>query len=84
MTNKKTSSNEDPLRTPKTEPEGERKHRKHGYRGYPNQPAGGGVHTGSGFGGVGSTSGDGGSGLSDSGIISERTREDAENDEESE
>lgn len=32
------------------------KHRRHGYRGYPNnQGVGGRIHTGTGFGGVGST-----------------------------
>ena len=39
------------------EPEREhRKSRKHGYRGYPNNPSvGGNVHIGTGFGGAGST-----------------------------
>ena len=66
---------------PETGPKADRKRRKHGYRGYPNQPAGGAVHIGSGFAGVGSTGGGGGAGLSDSGIISERTREDVESEE---
>jgi hypothetical protein len=64
---------------PKTEPEPEEperhKSRKHGYRGYPNNPdVGGGVHSGTGFAGVGSTErGSGGSS-----VISEKTRESVE------
>jgi hypothetical protein len=54
-----------------------RKRRKHGYRGYPNKPAvGGDVHTGSGFGGAGSVTRSGTPG--DKSVISERTREDVE------
>ena len=53
------------------------KRRKHGYRGYPNKPgAVGDVHTGSGFGGAGSVSQSGNP--LDKNIISERTREDVE------
>lgn len=52
------------------------KRRKHGYRGYPNNPEiGGAIHTGSGFAGVGPTGGAGGSG---SGILTEKTRESIE------
>ncbi|MFY9551548.1 MAG: hypothetical protein WAU32_10385 [Thermoanaerobaculia bacterium] len=73
MTTEKPSSNED----------SGRKRRKRGYRGYPNNPGGGAVHSGSGFGGAGSLNGSG-AGLPDSGIVSERTREDAEKEEEKE
>jgi hypothetical protein len=76
MPTNKSSSDEDS--TPRT------KRRKHGYRGYPNTPSGGGVHTGTGFGGAGSLSGTGGAGIADSGIITERTREDVEEKEEEE
>ena len=56
------------------EPE-HRKSRKHGYRGYPNDPGvGGNVHAGTGFGGVGSTERGGGG----SSVISEKTRESVE------
>jgi hypothetical protein len=53
-----------------------RKPRKHGYRGYPNNPEiGGDVHTGSGFAGVGSTDrSTGGS----SGLFTEKTQESVE------
>ncbi|HEY1434289.1 MAG TPA: hypothetical protein VGG65_02880 [Thermoanaerobaculia bacterium] len=83
MTDKKVSLNEDPVPANRTKPEnqGDRKHRKHGYRGYPNQPGGGAVHIGSGFAGVGSTSGDSGS---DTPFIGERTRESVENEEDEE
>jgi hypothetical protein len=74
MPTKKPSSDEDS--TPQT------KRRKHGYRGYPNNRSGGSVHTGTGFGGAGSLSGSGGAGTSDSGIITERTREDVEESDE--
>lgn len=57
------------------EQDGQR-HRKHGYRGYPNTGGAGDVHTGSGFGGAGSISRSGTPG--DGGVISERTRDDAE------
>jgi hypothetical protein len=73
--------------TPRTPPPADRppeetprrKHRKRGYRGYPNTPAGGDVHTGSGFGGAGSVSRSKTPG--DSGVISERTKEDVRKDE---
>jgi hypothetical protein len=59
-----------------------RKRRRHGYRGYPNNSsAGGDIHFGSGFAGVGSAGPTGGSGLLKSGVITERTREDAEDTE---
>ncbi len=64
---------------PPTEEPRPRKRRKHGYRGYPNNPSvGGDIHFGSGFAGVGSAGPTGGSGLLKSGVITERTREDAE------
>jgi hypothetical protein len=74
MSTKKPSSDEDS--TPQT------KRRRHGYRGYPNNRSGGNVHSGSGFGGAGSLSGSSGAGISDSGIITERTREDVESEDE--
>ena len=56
------------------------KHRKKGYRGYPNKPGSpGDVHSGSGFGGAGSVSRSGNP--IDSSVISERTRDDAAKDE---
>ena len=60
------------------------KHRKHGYRGYPNNPEiGGAIHTGSGFAGVGAPS-TGDAGASGSGILTEKTRESIEELEETE
>jgi hypothetical protein len=70
MPTDKPSSTEDSTPRPKR--------RKHGYRGYPNNRSGSSVHSGSGFGGAGSLSGSGGAGISDSGIITERTRKDVE------
>lgn len=56
------------------EPE-HRKSRKHGYRGYPNNPeVGGDVHAGTGFAGVGSTE----RGPRGSSVIGEKTRESVE------
>src|SRR5262249_49271868 len=50
-----------------------RKPRRHGYRGYPNNPQiGGKVHSGSGFGGVGSTTP--GGNLGESSVVGEKTR----------
>jgi hypothetical protein len=64
-------SEEIPIQKPARAPE---KRRKHGYRGYPNnQAVGGGIHMGSGFAGVGTTT-PGDTGLSGSGIIGEKTR----------
>ena len=65
---------EDKFLKPDPEPE-PRKSRRHGYRGYPNNPdVGGDVHAGTGFAGVGSTErGSGGSS-----IIGEKTRESVE------
>jgi hypothetical protein len=74
MTTEKPSSNEDPPR----------KRRKRGYRGYPNPKPGGAVHTGSGFGGAGALGGTGGGALPESGILTERTKEDVEKVEEKE
>lgn len=59
MVKPETSSNQDAARR-----------RKHGYRGYPNNPKSGEIHWGSGFAGIGSISGPVGS----SGILTERTR----------
>ncbi len=67
--------------TPPPEPTPSRKRRKHGYRGYPNNPnVGGDVHFGSGFAGVGAPGATGRAGILKSGVITERTREDAEKD----
>ena len=65
---------------PKTEPEIEEpephKSRKHGYRGYPNNPdIGGDIHVGTGFAGVGPA---GSTASSGSGLIGEKTRESVE------
>lgn len=81
--NSSPNENEEEIVTKKAEsdPEpagehGHRKRRKHGYRGYPNNPEiGGAVHMGTGFAGVGPT---GGAGPSGSGLISEKTRESVE------
>ncbi|HEY3202575.1 MAG TPA: hypothetical protein VGL03_02835 [Thermoanaerobaculia bacterium] len=84
MATKETSSNKDSAKTPEPESEPKHTHRKRGYRGYPNKPdAGGGVHWGSGFAGVGSTSG-GGAGLPGPGTVSERTQESVEKEKEEE
>lgn len=69
---------EDKFLKPEPEPEEpeHEKPRKHGYRGYPNNPdIGGDVHAGTGFAGVGSA--DRGTGR-ESSIISEKTRESVE------
>ena len=64
---------EDKAREAEPKPTGEHKHRKHGYRGYPNNPAiGGDIHIGTGFAGVGST---GTAGSSGSSLITDKTRE---------
>ena len=84
MSTKDPSSDkdQDPKPASGSEPEPEHKHRKRGYRGYPNNPSmGGEIHTGTGFTGAGSL---GGSGSSDSGILTEHTREDLEKLEEEE
>lgn len=73
------SQNPKTPQSPPPEPTPSRKRRKHGYRGYPNNPSvGGDIHFGSGFAGVGAPGPTGGSGLLKSGVITERTREDAE------
>jgi hypothetical protein len=78
MADPKLSSKRDSPQTPKSDLEPRRRHRKHGYRGYPNNPsAGGDVHWGSGFSGIGPEGASGSPGLSSSGIITEHTREDA-------
>jgi hypothetical protein len=64
---------------PDPDPAGVHKHdkrRRHGYRGYPNNPEiGGNIHAGTGFAGVGSTSG----GVPEkAGIIGEKTQESVE------
>jgi hypothetical protein len=87
MTTKDASSDQDIPKKTESEPEpgGVHKHdrrRKHGYRGYPNNPSpGSDVHIGTGFAGVGST---GGTGSSRSGIISDKTREAVEEEDEEE
>ena len=66
---------EDKFLKPEPEPEEPEHHksRRHGYRGYPNNPdIGGDIHSGSGFAGVGSTSRGAGT---EPGIISDKTRE---------
>ena len=66
---------EDKFLKPEPEPEEPEHHksRRHGYRGYPNNPdIGGDIHSGSGFAGVGSTSRGAGT---EAGIISDKTRE---------
>jgi hypothetical protein len=74
MAKPETSSIKDASSTSKGEPESRRRPRKHGYRGYPNGPsAGGEIHWGSGFAGIGAMSGPPGS----SSILTERTRNDA-------
>ncbi len=64
--NDKTPENETPAEEP-------RKQRKHGYRGYPNNPdIGGDIHVGTGFAGVGPG---GTTGAPGSGLITDKTRE---------
>ncbi len=76
MTNPQDPKN--PQNAP-TEPPPSRKRRKHGYRGYPNNPSvGGNIHIGSGFAGVGAPGATGTAGILKSGVITERTRQDAE------
>jgi hypothetical protein len=78
MTTKETPRKDQPAQTATDESQ-PRKRRKHGYRGYPNKPnAAGDVHFGTGFAGTGSTSGSGRAALPESGVITERTRDDAE------
>jgi hypothetical protein len=73
MMKPETSSMKDASSTSKAEPEPQRRHRKHGYRGYPNRPSvGDDIHWGSGFAGIGAMNGPPGS----SGILTERTRND--------
>jgi hypothetical protein len=67
MAQTNSSSKEDAVST-SSEPTPRR--RKHGYRGYPNNPRRSDIHWGSGFAGIGSMSELVGS----SGILSERTR----------
>jgi hypothetical protein len=74
MTPKETP--EDTLKKADPEPAGDQKHRKHGYRGYPNNPEiGGGIHTGTGFAGVGSA---GNEIPARSSMLTEKTRESIE------
>lgn len=78
MGNLKPSSKQDSPETPQSEPEPRRKRRRHGYRGYPNNPsAGGDIHWGSGFSGIGPAGAAGSSILPKSGVLTERTREHA-------
>jgi len=72
-----TSSMKDAFSASKEQPASRRRHRKHGYRGYPNGPsAGGDIHWGSGFAGIGAMNGPTGR----SGILTERTRDHAARD----
>ena len=73
MAKPEMSSIQDAVSDVRTEPDSAHKHRKHGYRGYPNHPRTGQIHWGSGFSGIGSMRGPVGS----SGILTERTRSDA-------
>ena len=70
MTKDTTPENEN-IGSNESEPEGVHRHdahRRHGYRGYPNNTdVGGAIHSGTGFGGAGT-----------SGIFTEKTREDVE------
>ena len=77
MADPQTPKTPDPTERPPEETP--QKRRKHGYRGYPNSPSGGEVHSGSGFGGAGSVSRSGNP--IDNKVISERTREDVEEEE---
>jgi hypothetical protein len=88
MTTKDPTSEQDKAKNTESKPEPEAVHkhnkrRKHGYRGYPNNPSiGGDVHMGTGFAGVGPT---GGAGSSGSSILTDKTRESVdEGDEEEE
>jgi hypothetical protein len=73
MTPKNTPPSEDGANKTEPEPAGEHKRRRHGYRGYPNNPdIGGDIHIGTGFAGVGP----GGNELpARSSLLSEKTRE---------
>ncbi|HEY1251094.1 MAG TPA: hypothetical protein VGH97_07865 [Thermoanaerobaculia bacterium] len=74
MANPETSSRKDAPSSINAESESRARRRRRGYRGYPNNPrAGGDIHWGSGFSGIGAMNGPPGS----SGILTERTREDA-------
>jgi hypothetical protein len=74
-TNDRPPEGESPKPEAETEEPEHHKPRKHGYRGYPNNPGiGGDVHAGTGFAGVGSTD----RGAGGSSIISEKTRESVE------
>ena len=78
MADPQTPRNPESKERPPEGTPGAHKHRRRGYRGYPNTPKGGDVHTGSGFGGAGSVNRSGNP--TDSSIISERTRDDAGKD----
>ena len=72
-----TSSKRDAASVVTAEPESRRRRRKHGYRGYPNgRSAGGDIHWGSGFAGIGAMNGSSGS----SAVLTERTRDHAARD----
>jgi hypothetical protein len=72
MAKPETSSEKDAATKPNAEAE-PRRRRRHGYRGYPNNAKGGEIHWGSGFAGIGSMGGS----AEGSGLLTERTREDA-------
>ena len=74
MAKPETSSRKDAPSSVNADSEIRFRRRRHGYRGYPNKSSSGGdIHWGSGFSGIGSMTGPRGS----SGILTERTREDA-------
>lgn len=73
MPKPETSSMKDASSSSRAEAESRSRRRKHGYRGYPNNPKSGEVHWGSGFSGIGTVNGPRGS----SGILTDRTRDDA-------
>jgi hypothetical protein len=75
MADPQTPRNPESDRPPEETP---RKRRRRGYRGYPNSPGAGDVHTGSGFGGAGSLNRPGTP--ADAGVVSERTRDDVKDD----
>jgi len=77
MAKEETSSKKDAFSASSEPTAPRRRHRKHGYRGYPNGPsAGGDIHWGSGFGGIGAMHGP----RASSGILTERTRDHAARD----
>ena len=78
MTNDTSPEKDTPRSDSEPEPEGvhrHNEHRRHGYRGYPNNPdVGGAIHSSTGLGGVGAEQGSGTSGS----IFTEKTQEDVD------